>query len=138
MIPEPIRNMLKQGMGITDEDLDRMSPGLQKLMSAAPQMMGNKIIAEVIDAKYCAAGVKPGDKIVVGPGPTVNAQESTCPLCIGILGRLMPRVHEIWTRMAEGLDPNEMVWKYAECYDPGLEHGGLGKVHFKLSVEKIG
>ena len=137
MLQEPMRNVLKQLLGITDKDMDRISPGFQKLWSAFPQMGGHRIIAEVIDSKYCGAGAKAGDKIVVS-GNTVNVQESTCPLCIGILGPLMPRIHEIWARWAEGLDPNEMIFKYSECFDPGLDHGGLGKVHFKLYVEKVG
>lgn len=137
MVQEPMRSILKQLLGISDEDLDRISPGIQKLLSGISQFGQYKIIAEVIDSKYCAAGVKPGDKIVVR-GNTVNAQESTCPLCIGILGPLMHRVYEMMTRLAEGLDPNEMVFKYSECFDTGLDHGGLGKVHFKLYAEKVG
>ena len=39
--------MLKVQIGITDEDLDRLSPGLQKLMSAVPEAADWKIIAEV-------------------------------------------------------------------------------------------
>jgi len=131
--------MLKQLIGITDEDMDRLSPGVQRMLSAAPQVMGHKIIAEVIDSKYCAAGVKVGDKVVIGPGGgTVNAEESTCPLCIGLLAPLMPHVYLVWERLVEGLDSNEMISPYGECHDTGLEHGGLGKVHFKVYTEKVG
>jgi len=74
--------MMKQQIGITDEDIDRLAPGIQKLMSAVPQAMNWKVIAEVTDAKYCFAGCKPGDKLVFH-GPNLDAKESTCPLCSG-------------------------------------------------------
>ena len=137
MLQEPMRSILKQLIGITDEDLDRISPGIQRFLSGISQLGQYKIIAEVIDSKYCAAGVKPGDKIVIR-GNTVSAPESTCPLCIGLLGPLMPRAYEMMVRLAEGLDPDEMIFKYSECFDTGLDHGGLGKVHFKLYTEKVG
>jgi hypothetical protein len=135
---ESMRTMLKQLIGITDEDLDRLPPGVRKLLSAAPQLTAYRIIAEVTDAKYCTASCKPGDKLVFGPGPTLNVQESTCPPCIGALGPMMERVHMMWDRIAEGADPNELWTRGMQCFDPGIEHGGLGTVHFKVYAEKPG
>ena len=135
---ESMRTMLKQLIGITDEDLDRVPPGIRKLLSAAPQLAAYRIIAEVTDAKYCFAGCKPGDKLVFGPGSTLNVEESTCPLCIGALAPMMERVHMMWDRIIEGLDPNEAWVRHSQCYDPGIDHGGLGAVHFKVYAEKPG
>jgi hypothetical protein len=135
---EPMRTMLKQIIGITDEDLDRLPPGIRKLLSAVPQMGNYRIIAEVTDAKYCFAGCKPGDKLVFGPQPLLNAAESTCPLCIGAIAPMMERVHIMWDRVAEGVDPNEVWVRHSQCFDPGLEHGGLGTVHFKVYAQKPG
>ena len=133
---EPMRTMLKQLIGITDEDLDRLPPGISKLLSIVPQMGNYRIIAEVTDAKYCFAGCKPGDKLVFGPQPLLNAKESTCPLCIGAIAPMMERVHIMWDRLAEGVDPNEVWVRHSQCFDPGLEHGGLGTVHFKVYAQK--
>jgi hypothetical protein len=135
---ESMRIMLKQLIGITDEDLDRLPPGISKLLSAAPQLAAYRIIAEVTDAKYCMAGCKPGDKLVFGPGSTLNVQESTCPPCIGALAPMMERVHIMWDRIAEGADPNELWVRHSQCYDPGIDHGGLGTVHFRVYAEKPG
>jgi hypothetical protein len=133
---ESVRNMLKQLLNMTDEDIDRMSPGIQKLASSG---LPYKIIAEVTDAKYCFAGCKVGDKIVIGPsGSAVNREESTCPLCLGALAPLLERVHLMWDRIAEGLNPNEGWLRHSVCFDPGLERGGLGSVTFKVYAEKVG
>jgi hypothetical protein len=135
---EPMRTILKQSIGITDEDLDRLSPGMSKLLSSVPQMVNYRIIAEVTDAKYCFAGCKPGDKLVFGPQPLLNVEESTCPLCIGALAPMLERVHMIWDRLAEGVDPSEACFRHSQCVDSGLDHGGLGTVYFKVYTEKPG
>jgi len=135
---EPMRAILKQSIGITDEDLDRLSSGMNKLLSGVPQFANYRIIAEVTDAKYCFAGCKRGDKLVFGPQPLLNVEESTCPLCIGALAPMLERVHMIWDRFAEGLDPNQAWEGYSQCVDAGLDHGGLGTVYFKVYTEKPG
>jgi hypothetical protein len=49
---------------------------------------------------------------------------------------MMERVHLMWDRIAEGLDPNEGCFRHLVCFDPGLEKGGMGSVTFKLYAEK--
>jgi len=132
---ESVRSWVKQVFGMTDQDVDRVSPGMEKLVSS--RLLSYKVIAEVTEAKYCFAGCKVGDKLVIGPGAMVNAQESTCPLCVGALAPMLERVHLMWDRIAEGLEPNEGWLRYSVCVDPGLEKGGLGSVAFKVYAEKI-
>ena len=136
---EAIRNMLKEGIGITDEDLDKLAPNIQKLLSSAPQMMSYKFVFEVVDAYYCFAGAKVGDKVVFGPGAvSLNMEETTWAPCIGFFGSMMEHVHIMWDRIADGRDPNDTIFPYVECFDRGLAHGGLGKVWLKLRAEKVG
>ena len=134
---EPIREMLKVQIGITDEDLNKLSPGMQKLMSAVPEGLKWKMIAEVTDSKYCFAGCKVGDKLVFYPAPLLNAEESTCPLCMGAIAPLLERMHIGWQAVVDGRDPNDTWVRHSQCFDPGLEHGGLGRVVFKVYAEKV-
>jgi hypothetical protein len=131
---ELVRNALKERLGMTDEQLDRISPGTQKVLS--PKLLSYKVVAEVTESVFCPAGFKVGDRLVVGPGTNVNVAETTCPLCIGVLGPMMERVHLVWDRILEGVDPNEGWMRHLVCYDPGLERGGLGTVAFKVYAEK--
>lgn len=131
---ESVRNMLKQAMGMTDEDIERISPGMEKMISTRQPY---QIVAEVTDAKYCFAGCKVGDRLVVGPGPVISTEKSTCPLCIGVVSPLMERVHIMWDRIIAGGDPNETWLQHMDCFDPGLEGGGLGHVAFKVYAEKV-
>ncbi len=132
---ESVRSFLKQELGMTERDIDNMPPGLEKLVSS--RLRSYRIVAEVTEAKYCVAGCKVGDRLVIGPGSVVNVAESTCPLCIGALNPMMERLHLMWDRIADGLDPSESWLRYSVCFDAGLEKGGLGSVTFKVYAEKV-
>jgi hypothetical protein len=136
---EASRQITKQVIGITDEDLERLSPGMKKLLSDLPEKMKWKVIAEVTESKYCFAGLKPGDKLVFN-FPVLNAGESTGALCIEAIAPLTNQIRAMIDRVADGLDPNESIFasQQVSCMDVGVEHGGLGRVMLKLSAERSG
>jgi hypothetical protein len=79
-----------------------------------------------------------GDKLVFSTGGLLlNPEESTCPLCMGAIAPLLERMHIIWQAVLDGQDPNDTWVKHSQCFDPGLEHAGLGRVVFKVYAEKI-
>ena len=134
---EVSRQILKQAINISDEDLERLPPGVKKLISDLPDKLKWRVVAEVTESKYCFAGLKPGDKFVF-TFPVLNIAESTAPPCVSAIASLASYLSVMVDRVAEGVDPND--WVHAgqqfECPDVGLEHGGLGKVWFKLYAEK--
>ncbi len=134
---EPTRQFLKQTISITDEDLERMSPGAKKVYTNVLDKMKWKVIAEVVYSKYCIAGLKVGDKLVFN-FPLVNTAESTAAPCIGAIFPLVGYIRNLLDRVAEGLDPNESMFStfIHDCMDPGLEQGGLGHVRLKLYAVK--
>jgi uncharacterized repeat protein (TIGR04076 family) len=133
------RQITKQAIGITDEDLDRLSPGMAKLLTDLPEKMKWKVVAEVTESKYCFAGLKPGDKFVFNY-PVLNVSESTAAPCMAAIASLANRIGAVVGIVAEGIDPNESIWagEQVPCPDVGLEYGGLGKVMFKVYAEKTG
>jgi uncharacterized repeat protein (TIGR04076 family) len=135
MISDEIRNYLKSQTGISDKELDSMAPGYVKLYSEMTDLMKWKIIAEVTESEFCSYGCKVGDKLVFS-GHLVNSDESTCPLCMGALVPLIERIHIMWDRIIDGRDPNDLWLRTSRCVDPGLKHGGLGRVFFKVYAEK--
>jgi len=136
-VEQEIREMAKQVLGITDEDFARIGPDRAKILPKALELMNYRFVAEAISSKYCTAGIKVGDKLVFDFA-VLNKEESTAPACIGALGPLMESIHIMWDRIAEGVDPNGSIFRTVSCFDPGLEHGGLGNVCFKLTAEKKG
>ena len=136
---EVSRQIVKQAIGITDQDLARLSPGMNKLLTDLPEKMKWKIIAEVTESKYCFAGLKPGDKFVIN-FPVLNVSESTAAPCIEAIAPLTNHIRAMVDRVAEGGDPNESIFatQQVSCMDVGVEHGGLGRVMFKVYSEKAG
>jgi hypothetical protein len=136
---EVSRQIVKQAINITDEDLEKLSPGMKKLLTDLPEMMKWKAVAEVTDSKYCFAGLKPGDRFVFN-FPVLNTAESTAAPCIEAIAPLVAQVRNLVDRVAEGVDPNDSIFagQEVECMDVGVEHGGLGKVRFRVYAEKAG
>lgn len=134
---EVSRQIIKQAIGITDEDLERLSPGMRKLFSDLPEKTKWRAVAEVTESKYCFAGLKPGDKFVFN-FPVLNVNESTAAPCIEAIAPLANHVRAMIDRVAEGGDPNESIFatQQVPCMDVGLEHGGLGRVMFRVYAEK--
>jgi len=134
-----IKDILKQVVAITDEDWETFkvgSRGVYKFFDRIEDVLKCRIVAEVIESKYCAAGLKKGQKFVIEGGALVPGK-STAPFCMRALGPLTGFVNTILEKIAAGEDPNDRVFQVAECLDPGLEAGGLGKVRFHVRTEPV-
>ncbi|MBW2201744.1 MAG: hypothetical protein JRF71_13060 [Deltaproteobacteria bacterium] len=134
-----VKDILKQVVNISDEDWETFktgSAGVYKFFTRLDEVVKTRIIAEVIESKYCAAGLKNGQKFVIEGGALVP-EKCTAPLCMRALGPITGFVNTILEKIVSGEDPNDRVFMVAECLDPGLEAGGLGKVKFQVRVEPI-
>ena len=134
-----VKEILKQAVSLTDEDWKTFklgSPGVYKFFTRIEEVGKHRIVAEVIESRYCAAGLKKGQKFVI-EGGALAPEKSTAPFCMRALGPLTGFVNTILEKIVAGEDPNDRVFQVAECMDPGLEAGGLGKVKFQVRVETI-
>jgi len=129
---------LKQATGITDEDFEKYVQQYHNLkMLSRPEIFKYKLVAEVIESKYCGAGLRPGHKLVMRALPAVIVlEESDCPLCVRAIGPIASLVNGFWDRIIEGIDPNAGLWNIAHCADPGIDGGGLGHVKFKVYAQR--
>ncbi len=136
---EMSRQIVKEAIGITDEDLAKLSPGMERILSNLPDKARWKIIAEVTESKYCFARLKPGDKFVFN-FPVLNVAESTAAPCMEAIAPLANQIRALALSAADGGDPNESVLatQQVSCWDVGVDHGGLGRVMFKVYAEKAG
>ena len=136
---EERKKHLKNLIGITDEDFEKyMSfPAHRKMALRRSEINKYQIIAEVVSAKYCTAGMKVGQKYVFNVIPNkLLIEESSCPLCLKALGPLSEALQIFWDRLIEGVDPNEGSKPFVNCPDQGVEYGGLGSVVFKVYARK--
>ena len=134
-----IHRLLQDLIQITDEDwhaLKNNSPGVYRFFERMDQVGKYRIIAEVIESKYCAAGLKKGQQFVIEGGALVP-EKSTAPFCMRALAPLTGFINTILEKIVAGEDPNDRVFRVAECLDPGLGAGGLGKVRFLVKADPL-
>jgi uncharacterized repeat protein (TIGR04076 family) len=138
-ILEDRKATLKKKIGITDEDFETYIsfPHNRNLSLRRNEINQYKIIAEVVESKYCNAGLKTGQKYVFSVIPNkLLLEESDAPLCLKALGSLSQSMKIMWDRLIAGIDPNSGSEPFVVCPDIGISHGGIGTIVFKLYAVK--
>ncbi len=125
-------------VGYTEADLEHFQAGdprlrqMEKLGRAAARY---SIVAEVVEARHCNSGYKPGDRFVLDVDG--NFITKLCPsrLCVYAISQLAILVALINERLSEGLDPNQFHFMHqVRCLDVGVECAGYGEVRFEVKV----
>ena len=126
----------KNVLGMSDEDIERIPPEQEQEFKNSLENMGKyQLVAEVVKSKYCAAGLKVGQKMVV-KGAAIDPEATDCPLCVGAIDGLV-RANAIYLdRCGRGRDVAAPLGGFA-CIDPGLDAGGLGSVLFAARIEPV-
>ncbi|MBW2184417.1 MAG: SDR family oxidoreductase [Deltaproteobacteria bacterium] len=130
-----LRRFLDGYLGMSEEDMGKISEEQHEVLKAVGFKAGKyKVVAEVVSAKYCSAGLKPGQKYVIDPAQMINMDESTAPLCLGALTPLAQRMEVYLDRMGNS-DEIVSSLRGFRCADPGVGLNGLGTVEFKVYIE---
>ena len=134
---EMVKSFLVGHLGMPEEDLSKISPEQEEELKKVGQRGGRfRVVAEVVEAKYCAAGLKPGQRYVIEPALQINLGESTAPLCLGALAPLGQRMEAYLDRMGNN-DKVAGPLRGFRCTDPGIGLNGLGSVAFNISIEEV-
>jgi len=133
-----LKDLAKGLLGMTEDDMAKVTPGMEKEMQNVVAALGKyRLVAEVVRSQYCFAALQPGQQFVVDLDGKLNPEESTAPLCLGALGPLGEKARIMMDRISQNGEVTAPLSGY-RCVDPGLELGGLGGVDFKVSIERIG
>ena len=127
---------IKKHLGFTEEEMKtfRENPRNEDILNKAPELLKKTIIVEVIDSHGCNSQHKVGDKLYFDA--LGNLLTKKCPkrICIHALHAITPQVFTVNELLCAGVDPNEMRFKRAACFDVGLECGGWGRVVMEIRV----
>lgn len=93
-----------------------------------------EIVATVTRAEHCANFIRVGQSFVFDLKGRVSPERSSANLCLGILARLQPALLMAADRAAEGLHPISAGWQNFDCFDTGVDLGGMGKVCVNFSL----
>lgn len=136
-ISEETWKAFQNHLGYTDEEMKlfKANPRNTDVLSKTPALMNKTIMAEVIESHGCNSQHKVGEKFYFdGAG---NLTTKLCPqkICIYALSSIMPLIFTSNELLYAGVDPNEMRFKRAGCYDAGVQCGGWGRIVMELRVE---
>jgi hypothetical protein len=135
---EGLRNLAKEMLGMTEEDMAKVTRGMEREMKNVVAALGKyRLVAEVVHSKYCFAALEPGQKFVVELDGKLDPENTTAPLCLGAVGPLAEKARIMMDRISQNGDVTAPMAGF-RCVDPGLDLGGLGSVDFEVRIEKIG
>ena len=135
-ISEEMKNKIKEHLGYNDRELSLFldNPRNQDVLSKGLKFLGKTIIIEVVEAHGCNCQHKVGDKFYFdGAGKLLTklCPDKICLLAISAVDKLVFAACEL---LLAGVDPNQLRFNRAGCFDIGLECGGWGKIIMEISV----
>ena len=127
---------MKKHLGYTTEEMGlfQSNPRNEDVLSKAPALLNKTIVIEVVESSGCNSQHAVGDKFYFdGAG---NLLTKRCPkkVCIYALNAATTMIFAANELFYAGVDPNEMRFKRAACFDVGVQCGGWGRVVLALSV----
>jgi uncharacterized repeat protein (TIGR04076 family) len=132
--------IMKRHLGYSDAEMQvfRDNPRNADVLSRVPSLMGKTIVVKVVESHGCNSQHKVGDKFYFdGAG---NLLTKLCPkkVCIYALNAATGLIFASNELLYAGVDPNDMRFKRAGCFDVGVECGGWGRVVLEISVVERG
>lgn len=127
---------MKKRLGYSEDEINkfRENPKNKDILSKAPQLSKKMIIAEVIDSHGCNSQHKIGTKFYFDGSGNLLTDRSPAKICIYALNAITPQIFTAIELFFAGVDPNEMQFNRAACFDVGLECGGWGRIVLEIKV----
>jgi len=135
-ISKEMKENIKEHLGYNDEELKIFldNPRNIDVLTKSLKLLGKTIIAEVVESHGCNSQHKIGDKLYFdGAG---NLLTKLCPkrICIFALASLDKLIFAANELLYAGVNPNEIRFNRASCFDVGMRCGGWGQIVIELKI----
>jgi len=129
--------IMQNRLGYNDEEMKKFqkNPRNEDILSKVPGLVSKTIIAEVVESHGCNSQHKIGDKLHFDSAGNLLTALSPKRICVYALSAIMPQIFTATEFLYAGIDPNQMRFKRAACFDVGIECGGWGRVVLEIRVE---
>lgn len=129
--------VMKAHLGYTDEEMKafRENPRNEDVLSKAPALLGKTIVLTVVDSQGCNSQHKVGDRFFFDGAGNLLTKRSPDKVCIYALSAATSMIFASNELLFAGVDPNEMRFRRAACFDVGVQCGGWGRIVLELSVQ---
>ncbi|UCD90848.1 MAG: TIGR04076 family protein [Desulfobacterales bacterium] len=130
-------HIIKRRLKYTDAQMNifKTNPRNDDVLSKAPELMMKTIIVQVVDSHGCNSQHKLGDSFHFDGAGNLLTKLSPKKICIYALNAITPQIFAANELLFAGIDPNEMRFKRAACFDVGLEYDGWGRIVMEMRVE---
>jgi uncharacterized repeat protein (TIGR04076 family) len=105
-------------------------------LAKAGELTNKTIVVEVVESKGCNSQHKVGDKFIFDGAGNLLTKKNPKRICIYALAPLAQGVFAINELVYAGVDPNEIRFKRAGCFDVGVDCGGWGHIVMEVRVEE--
>jgi uncharacterized repeat protein (TIGR04076 family) len=106
------------------------------LISRASEFDKKIFVLEVVESKGCNSNHKVGDRFYFDYAGNILTQLCPPKICGYSLNSAMMMIFTANEMLFAGIDPNEIRFKRASCFDVGIECGGWGKIVLELKIEE--
>ena len=128
--------VMKKHLGYTEEEMRifKKDPRNDDILSKAPALRGKTIVVEVVESHGCNSQHKVGDRLYFDAAG--NLLTKWCPkkVCIYALNAASAMIFAAGELYYAGVDPNQMRFKRAGCFDVGIRCGGWGRVVLEVKM----
>ena len=136
-INEIVLKVIQKRFGYNKEEIElfKNNPRNMEFIERNKEFSKKLIVLKVVESKGCNSNHKVGDKFYFDYAG--NILTDLCPrkICGYSLNGALMMVFAANEMIFAGADPNEIRFKRANCFDVGIECGGVGKIVLELSVE---
>ena len=129
-------DFFQKHIGYSDEEMEtfRENPRNVDVISKAPDLMNKSIVIEVVESHGCNSRHQAGDKFHFDGAGNLITKLNPKRICIYALSSMASLIFSSNELFYAGVDPNEMRFKRAGCFDVGLQCGGWGRIVMEISM----
>lgn len=136
-IDERLAKIIQKRFGYNDDEIKIFidDPRNKEIINRSKVFQNKLIVLEVVESKGCNSNHKVGDKFYFDYAG--NLLTNLCPskVCGYSLSSAMMMIFTANEMFYAGIDPNEIRFKRASCFDVGIECGGWGRIVLELKIE---
>lgn len=135
---ERVARIIQRRFGYSDEELQTFlsDPRNLELVGRRQEFEKTKFVLEVVESKGCNSNHRIGDKFYFDFAGNILTELCPPRICGYSLNSAMMMIYTANEMLYAGVDPNEIRFKRASCFDVGIECGGWGRIVLELQIEK--
>jgi len=136
-LDEKTWNTFQRHLGYNDGEMKtfRENPRNEDVLTKSPGLMNKTIVIKVVESKGCNSQHKVGDKFYFDGAGNLLTNLGPKRICIYALNSVTQLIFASNELFYAGINPNEMRFRRAGCFDVGVQCGGWGHIAMELSVE---